>query len=119
MPRARHLFLCAVIGAAGAAAAADEWFVTSGGVRVHMPPVAELNCAQMLDVLVAIDGSGYRGVASVPGDAADAKLLAYENRVSRRYYADCVNAPGSLHGADGAFAYGFEDDDAPAQGLRQ
>lgn len=117
MLKARHLLICAA-AAAGTPAAAEEWFTTSRGVQVHMPPVAELSCAQMLDVLVAIDGSGYRGVASAPGDAADARLLAYENRVSRRYYADCVNAPGSLYGADGAFAYGF-DDDAGIEGLRR
>lgn len=89
----------------------DEWFVTSGGVRVATPVVAGLDCAALLQVLIAIDGSGYRGVASAPDDRADDQLFLYENRVARRYYADCVNAPTAVLGSFGAFSHGFVADD--------
>ena len=90
----------------------DEVFVTAGGVRVPTPPVASLDCARMLQVLTVIDGSNYRGVGAQPGDAADGALLSYENRLARRYYAECVSGPTSLGAATAAFSHGFLDDGA-------
>lgn len=108
---AQRVLLAVVVLTCGhAAAGQDDWFVTSTGVRVPTPAVGALDCGQMLQVLVAIDGSGYRGVAWTPVDKADAQLLAYEDRLSRRYYAECVNAPAAMTGATGAFSYGFLND---------
>lgn len=111
MGSAHRAVLAACIVTTGSAVAGqDEWFTTSRGVRVPTPPVAALDCAQMLQVMVDIDRSGYRGVASTPGDKADSTLLNYEDRLSRRYYAECVNAPSAMTGASAAFSYGFLDD---------
>lgn len=108
---AQRAVLAAYIVSTGSAAAGqDDWFTTSRGVRVPTPPVAALDCAQMLQVLVDIDRSGYRGVASTPGDKADSSLLGYEDRLSRRYYSECVSAPSAMTGASAAFSYGFLDD---------
>ena len=110
---------CAVVAAVGVAADArggqEESFLTAQGVRVPTPAIGALDCAGMLRVLTAIDGSGYRGVASRPGDIADEALLAYENRLSRRYYAECVNAPTAMGAAAAAFSFGFADDGDEAQ----
>lgn len=95
-------------------------FVTSGGVPVPTPPLAGLDCAGLSRVLTAIDGSGYRGVAPTPGSDADRALRAYEDGVSRRWFADCVNGPAALADAEGAFRHGFDaqsgvQSDAPAR----
>jgi hypothetical protein len=97
------------------AAAQDHWFTTSGGVRIATPPVADLDCAGLRSVLNAIDRSGYRGATATPVDSADAQLLHYEDRVSRRFYIDCVNAPGAMADGGGAFGYGYDDEEGARQ----
>lgn len=110
---ARRCLIALVLSAAPAAAQQDT-FTTSGGVRVPTPAEAGLDCAAMAQVLTAIDSSGYRGVAPGPGAAADASLRAYEDRVSRRWFSDCVNGPGALAEAESAFSHGFGADGEPA-----
>jgi hypothetical protein len=101
----------AVVGTGfGVMAGQEDTFLTARGVRVPTPSLGALDCAGMLQVLTAIDGSGYRGVASRPGDIADEALLTYEDRLSRRYYAECVSTPTDAGAAAAAFSFGFADD---------
>lgn len=88
------------VGAAGA-------FLTAAGVKVPMPEIPTLNCDEMLDVLAAIDASGYRGAARRPLDEADAPLLEYENRLARTHFQRCVSLNGGS-GGESAFARGYE-----------
>lgn len=97
-----------------AASAEERWFTTSAGVRVETPPVAELDCAGLRRVLGEIDSSGYREPTAAGVASADVTLLHYEDRVSRRFYIDCVNDPGSMADGRGAFGYGFD-----VEGARQ
>ena len=108
------VFSWAVVASVGVTAEAgagqEESFLTARGVRVPTPVVGDLDCVGMLRVLTAIDGRGYRGVASRPGDIADEALLTYENRLARRYYAECVSAPAAMGAATAAFSFGFAGD---------
>jgi hypothetical protein len=115
-PAIRTILAALAASAAQAATADDGWFTTTGGVRVRTPAVAELDCAGLREVLGGIDRSGYRGATAAPVNSDDVTLLQYENRVSRRYYADCVNAAGALADGGGAFSHGFADED---EGARQ
>lgn len=98
-----------VLGLLASPARAEEHvFVTSGGVPVPTPPLAELDCTGLSRVLSAIDGSGYRGFGPTPGSDADRALRAYEDGVSRRWFVDCVNGPAAFADAEGAFRHGFD-----------
>ncbi len=100
------LALCLTVAAPEAAAAGA--FITVSGVRVPMPDIPSLNCDEMLDVLAAIDASGYRGAARRPHDEADAPLLEYENRLARNHFQQCVSIRrGSA--PESAFARGYDE----------
>lgn len=89
-------------------AAAAGTFITASGMKVPMPDIPSLDCAEMLDVLAAIDASGYRGAARRPHDEADAPLLDYENRLARTHFQRCVSVNGGA-AAESAFARGYDE----------
>lgn len=93
LPASRICRLATVIALTGApavAAAEVDVLITAGGHRVAKPAPETLDCAGMRAVLDAIDATGYRGNGPAPLNPADAALFDYENRVSQRYYAQCV-----------------------------
>jgi len=93
--------------AASPDAAAAGTFVTASGAQVPMPDIVSLDCEQMLEVLAAIDASGYRGAARRPHDEADAPLLDYENRLARTHFQRCVSVNRAA-APDSAFAGGYD-----------
>jgi hypothetical protein len=99
------LALC--LTAASPEAAAAGTFITASGVKVPMPEIVSLNCAEMEDVLAAIDASGYRGAARRPHDEADAPLLEYENRLARTHFQRCASLK-SGPASESAFARGYD-----------
>lgn len=100
------LALC--LTAASPKAAAAGTFVTASGVQVPMPDIVSLNCEEMLDVLAAIDASGYRGAARRPHDEADAPLLEYENRLARTHFQRCALINRGT-ASESAFARGYDE----------
>lgn len=100
------LALC--LSAASPKAAAAGTFVTASGVQVPMPDIVSLNCEEMLDVLAAIDASGYRGAARRPHDEADAPLLEYENRLARTHFQRCALINRGT-ASESAFARGYDE----------
>ena len=108
------LFLALALWTPAAAASAGERHVTADGVTLRTPAVESIGCAEMRDVLDAIDASGYRDGVPKPRSEADMSLLAYENRLSRAFYARCV-APdaGAAAAARGAFEGGFTETARP------
>ncbi len=81
--------LAVVLVLVGAAARPAEVFVTSNGVRITTPPVAQLSCAALKAKLDQIDASGYRGLQPTPPDPRDMPLFEYESKVSNALYGDC------------------------------
>ncbi|MEO1687103.1 MAG: hypothetical protein AAFU61_04270 [Pseudomonadota bacterium] len=63
--------------------------VTTGHAVAMTPPDA-LDCDALALKLAEIDATGYRGAKPRPAHDEDMPLFDYENRVSNRYYADCV-----------------------------
>lgn len=84
-----------------------EVFVTARGARVMLPAIGSLDCVEMRNVLVAIDGTGYRGTGPEPLDPADRRLLEYENRLSSRYYQTCVHGSVRAGSPPDVFARGY------------
>ena len=82
-------------------------FVTARGARVDLPAIADLSCAQMRDVLDAIDSTGYRGPSPKPEDPADMPLLAYEHRLSDRYFSHCLHSRVMQSRPEEAFRNGY------------
>lgn len=109
MTRPAALLFC-LLAATPAAAAEGRVFTTADGVAVPTPAPDALDCAGMRRVLDAIDASGYRRGAPRPEDAADMALLDYENRLSRAFYARCIQAsagePAPLRAFEGAMEFG-------------
>jgi len=93
--------------AASPEAAAAGTFVTASGAEVPMPDIVSLDCEQMLEVLAAIDASGYRGAARRPHDEADAPLLDYENRLARTHFQRCASINRGA-APESAFAGGYD-----------
>lgn len=95
----------------GASALADgETFIVSTGVEVPTPPIETLDCTSMIALLAQIDDTGYRRGASAPDHSDDLALLIYENRLARRFYAECVRTPWPEADGDSAFRGGYDDD---------
>lgn len=90
----------------GGAGAADP-FVTAGGRQVALPAMEFLTCAEMRQVLRAIDETGYRGFGPEPIDPADSQLFDYENRLSGLYYETCVHGAVRQGRPPDAFARGY------------
>jgi hypothetical protein len=101
----------AALLAAASAAAQGRVFVTAQGVTVEAPPVAEMDCEQMQTVLLAIERSGYR-VGAAPRDPADVSLRQYEDRLSRRHFAQCLQPRSLVADTPAIFGLGYEDEDA-------
>lgn len=88
-------------------------FVMSSGVEVATPPIEALECAAMIDLMAKIDATGYRRGAASPANPDDLAMLIYENRLARRFYAECVRAPGNSPDATSAFRSGYDGDRGP------
>jgi len=100
--------LTLLMTAASGEAAAAGTFITAAGARVPMPDIVSLDCEQMVEVLAAIDASGYRGAARRPHDEADAPLLEYENRLALTHFQRCASI-GRGTAPESAFAGGYDN----------
>lgn len=70
---------------------ADErLFVTATGAQVETPPITDLSCGQMRQVLKMIDATGYRTGRARPFDPADEPLLNYEHALSTAHFESCA-----------------------------
>ncbi|MEO1330805.1 MAG: hypothetical protein AAFW46_14205 [Pseudomonadota bacterium] len=74
-------------------------FVTSGGHEVRLPPISNLDCAEMKAVLTRIDQTGYRHGSPRPADDADMPLLRYEDALSAQIFEQCAQqGPARAYG---------------------
>lgn len=91
-------------------AAEDRVFVTAQGVMLEAPRLGDMDCDSMRTVLAAIGRSGYR-VGAAPRDPADAALRRYEDRLSQRHFATCLQPQSLVADVPTVFADGYAEEE--------
>ncbi len=70
-----------------------QQFTTATGHQLDLPPIDDLDCAEMRALLKRIDNTNYRGLSPQPGSAADMPLFKYENALAAAHYRACARQP--------------------------
>ena len=82
--------------------------IASNGVAVPTPDIAALDCSGMTEALRRIDQSNYRNGELLAPEHRDWPIFAYEDRLARAYYTECMLREHALGDPGAAFSYGFE-----------
>jgi len=82
--------------------------LASNGAVVEMPEIGGLDCAGMEAALRRADLSDYRGGQLLWPGHPDWPIFEYEDRLARRFYADCVLRDHVLDDPAPTFSNGFE-----------
>jgi hypothetical protein len=108
--RVLEVAVVALTAAPGLAAgeAAVPHAIASNGVVVPMPDIAKLDCTGMTEALRRIDQSNYRGAEVLTPQDRDWPIFAYEDRLARAYYTECMLREHALGDPGTAFSFGFE-----------
>ena len=96
-----------VAGGLQASLAGAQTLTSTNGTVLPIPPIEDLSCDQVLELMHTYSASGYREIGMIPSSGTDLDLLDYEDSLATAHYDRCHLGQNDFSSPSETFGKGF------------